>query len=127
MSERLQAWVHLASEVNPNEIEAAMDPDLAEAVYELDRCIECGCCVAACGSAQMRPDFVGAVGMNKLARFRLDPRDDRGDAEYYQLIGDDSGIFGCMSLLGCQDVCPKALSLQTQIAFMRRAMARQGL
>ncbi|MBU1664773.1 MAG: fumarate reductase iron-sulfur subunit, partial [Gammaproteobacteria bacterium] len=49
MSERLQAWVHLSSEVNLNEIEAAMDPDLAEAVYELDRCIECGCCVAACG------------------------------------------------------------------------------
>jgi fumarate reductase iron-sulfur subunit len=127
MSERLQTWVHLASEVNPNELEARMDPDLAESIYELDRCIECGCCVAACGSAQMRPDFVGAVGLNKLARFRLDPRDDRGDAEYYQLIGDDSGIFGCMSLLGCQDVCPKELSLQTQIAFMRRAMARQGL
>jgi fumarate reductase iron-sulfur subunit len=131
MSERLQAWVHLASEANTdqfaNEIEARMDPDLAESLYELDRCIECGCCVAACGSAQMRPDFVGAVGLNKLARFRLDPRDDRGDAEYYQLIGDDSGIFGCMTLLGCQDVCPKELSLQTQIAFMRRAMARQGL
>ncbi len=127
MSERLQAWVHLASEANANQLEAAMDPDLAESIYELDRCIECGCCVAACGSAQMRPDFVGAVGMNKLARFRLDPRDDRSDAEYYQLIGDDSGIFGCMSLLGCQDVCPKDLSLQTQIAFMRRAMARQGL
>jgi len=127
MSERLQTWVHLAGEVNPNQIEARMDPDLAESIYELDRCIECGCCVAACGSAQMRADFVGAVGLNKLARFRLDPRDDRGDAEYYQLIGDDSGIFGCMSLLGCQDVCPKELSLQTQIAFMRRAMARQGL
>jgi fumarate reductase iron-sulfur subunit len=127
MSERLQAWVHTASETNPNELEARMDPDLAESIYELDRCIECGCCVAACGSAQMRPDFVGAVGVNKLARFRLDPRDDRGDADYYQLIGDDSGIFGCMSLLGCQDVCPKELSLQTQLAFMRRAMARQGL
>jgi fumarate reductase iron-sulfur subunit len=127
MSERLQTWVHHGGEANLNELEVPMDPDLAESIYELDRCIECGCCVAACGSAQMRPDFVGAVGLNKLARFRLDPRDERGDAEYYQLIGDDSGIFGCMSLLGCQDVCPKELSLQTQIAFMRRAMARQGL
>jgi fumarate reductase iron-sulfur subunit len=127
MSERLQAWVHLASEANPNELEERMDPDLAESIYELDRCIECGCCVAACGTMQMRPDFVGAVGMNKLARFRLDPRDDRIDAEYYQMIGQDNGIFGCMSLLGCQDVCPKELPLQTQIAYMRRAMARQGL
>jgi fumarate reductase iron-sulfur subunit len=32
-----------------------------------------------------------------------------------------------MSLLGCHDVCPKELPLQTQIAYLRRAMARQGL
>lgn len=104
-----------------------MDPDRAEAVYERDRCIECGCCVAACGTAQMRPDFVGAVGMIKLARFRLDPRDARGDGEFFDLLGDDDGVFGCMSLLGSQDVCPKSLSLQTPIPHLRRAMARQGL
>ena len=55
------------------------DPETAEAIYESDRCIECGCCIAACGTAQMRPDFLGAVGLNKIARFRLDPRDPRSD------------------------------------------------
>jgi len=35
-------------------------------------------------------------------------------------------IFGCMSLLGCQDVCPKNLPLQTQLAYLRRAMVKQG-
>jgi fumarate reductase iron-sulfur subunit len=103
-----------------------MDPSLADEIYELDRCIECGCCVAACGTARMRPDFVGAVGINKVARFRLDPRDARGDDDYYELIGTDEGVFGCMTLLGCQDVCPKNLPLQTQIAFLRRKMARMG-
>ena len=127
MSERLQAWAHLDGEPNLNAREVAMEPDLAESIYELDRCIECGCCVAACGTAQLRPDFVGAVGLNKIARFRLDPRDGRSDIEYYQVIGEDNGVFGCMSLLGCQDVCPKQLPLQTQIAHIRRVMARQGL
>ncbi|MCK7524257.1 MAG: hypothetical protein MZV64_44800 [Ignavibacteriales bacterium] len=32
----------------------------------------------------MREDFVGAVGLNKIARFRLDPRDARTDADYYE-------------------------------------------
>jgi len=41
--------------------------------------------------------------------------------------GVGSGVFGCMSLLACQDVCPKSLPLQTQIAFLRRKMAAQGL
>jgi fumarate reductase iron-sulfur subunit len=67
-------------ERDPADIEAPMEPALAEEIYELERCIECGCCVAACGTAQMREDFVGAVGLNKLARFRLDPRDDASDA-----------------------------------------------
>jgi fumarate reductase iron-sulfur subunit len=127
MSERLQTWVH-EQEANPDltRLEARMEPELAEKIYELDRCIECGCCVAACGTARMRDDFVGAVGLNKIARFRLDPRDVRHDDDFYELIGDDEGVFGCMSLLGCQDVCPKQLPLSTQIAFMRRKMVALG-
>ncbi len=127
MSERLETWVHAKeAEVDLKRIEAPMDADLAEKIYELDRCIECGCCVAGCGTARMRPDFVGAVGLNKIARFRLDPRDARTDQEFYELIGDDSGVFGCMSLLACHDVCPKKLPLSTQLAFMRRKMAAVG-
>ena len=103
-----------------------MEPELAEKIYELDRCIECGCCVAACGTARMREDFVGAVGLNKIARFRLDPRDTRSDDDYYELVGDDNGVFGCMSLLACHDVCPKQLPLSTQIAFVRRKMVALG-
>jgi succinate dehydrogenase/fumarate reductase-like Fe-S protein len=83
-------------------------------------------CIAGCGTVRMREDFVGAVGLNKIARFRLDPRDQRSDEDFYELIGDDDGVFGCMSLLGCHDVCPKNLPLSTQIAFLRRKMAAAG-
>ena len=128
MSERLQTWVHMKEqEVDLRRLEERMEPELAEKIYELDRCIECGCCVAACGTIRMREDFVGAVGLNKLARFRLDPRDQRSDDDYFELIGDDHGVFGCMSLLGCHDMCPKNLPLATQIAFLRRKMLTVGL
>ena len=128
MSERLATWVHQKNpDVDLRRIEERMEPELAEQIYLLDRCIECGCCVAACGTARMREDFVGAVGLNRLARFRLDPRDTRDDGAYYELIGDDQGVFGCMSRLACHDLCPKDLPLQTQIAFMRRKMITQGL
>ena len=128
MSERLQAWVHQQEELpDLTRLEARMEPALAESIYELDRCVECGCCVAACGTARMREDFVGAVGLNKIARFRLDPRDTRDDEDFYDLVGDDDGVFGCMSLLGCHDVCPKHLPLATQIAFVRRKMVSMAL
>jgi fumarate reductase iron-sulfur subunit len=125
MSEHLETWVHSQGleQADIDSLEEKMDPGLAEQLYELERCIECGCCVAACGTAQMREDFVGAVGLNQITRFQLDPRDQRSDADFYQLVGDDSGVFGCMTLLGCEDMCPKELPLGTQIAFLRRRMA----
>ncbi len=125
MSEQLETWVHSQGleQASIDTLEATMEPELAEQLYELERCIECGCCIAACGTAQMREDFIGAVGLNQITRFQLDPRDQRSDADYYQLVGDDSGVFGCMTLLGCEDMCPKQLPLATQIAFLRRRMA----
>src|SRR5215468_7846581 len=127
LSERLETWVHMNGD-NPDlkRLEEKMDPELAQKIYELDRCIECGCCIAGCGTVRMRQDFVGAVGLNKIARFHLDPRDKRNDDDYYELIGDDNGVFGCMSLLACHDVCPKNLPLATQIAFLRRKMVAVG-
>ena len=128
MSERLQGWLHAREEeVDLSRLEARMEPELADEIHELDRCIECGCCGAGCGTARMREDFVGAVGMNRVARFRLDPRDARSDADWYDIVGGDDGVFGCMSLLACHDMCPKDLPLATQIAYLRRAMVRQGV
>jgi fumarate reductase iron-sulfur subunit len=124
MSERLGTWIHNGGdEVDLDRLEQPMEPDTAGEIYELERCIECGCCIAACGTAQMREDFVGAIGLNKIARFQLDPRDQRSNAEFYALVGDDTGVFGCMTLLGCEDACPKELPLATQIAWLRRRMA----
>ena len=131
LSERLQTWIHDQSinddTVNVDKLEERMEPALATQLYALDRCIECGCCVAACGTAQMNDDFVGAIGLNKIARFQLDPRDNRNDNAFYQLVGNEDGVFGCMTLLGCEDFCPKELPLSTQIAYLRRKMVRAAL
>ncbi|MCM2285227.1 MAG: fumarate reductase iron-sulfur subunit [Desulfobacula sp.] len=124
MSERVESWIHdiHADQVDYNKLEERMDPDVADQIYELERCVECGCCVSACATKRMRPDFLSAVGFMRLARFALDPRDKRTDEEFYEIMGDDDGVFGCMTLLGCEDYCPKDLPHQTQIAYLRRKM-----
>ena len=128
LNERLETWIHdKEGKLEVDKLEERMEPELADEIYELDRCVECGCCVAGCGTIQMKPDFVGAVGLNKVARYHLDPRDKRDDEEYYEMIGDEDGVFGCMTLLGCEDVCPKDLPLQSKIAYLRRMMIKQGL
>ena len=128
LNKRLENWIHdKENELQVDKLEQKMEPELADEIYELDRCVECGCCVAGCGTIQMKPDFVGAVGLNKVARYHLDPRDNRADEEYYELIGDEDGVFGCMTLLGCEDVCPKDLPLQSKIAYLRRMMIKTAL
>ncbi len=122
MSVRVKSWIVTEEETNIANIEERVDPDVADETFELDRCIECGICVASCGTKLMRPDFVGPVGLNRVARFEVDPHDQRTAEDFYELIGDDDGIFGCMSLLACEDHCPKHLPLQNKIAYLRRKL-----
>ncbi len=123
MSKRVESWIHTSKQTDIADIEEPIEPEVADAVFELDRCIECGCCVAGCGTKLIKEDFVGAVGLNRIARFECDPHDERTHEDYYELVGDDNGIFGCMTLLGCEDTCPKHLPLQNKIAYMRRKLA----
>ena len=125
MSKDVASWIHTNEQTIIDNIELPMEPEVADEVFELDRCIECGCCIAACGTKQMRPRFKGAVALNKVARFLADPRDNRTHADMFEIIGDDEGIFGCMSLLGCDDTCPKDLPLQSKLAYLRRKMVSQ--
>ncbi|RAX52249.1 succinate dehydrogenase/fumarate reductase iron-sulfur subunit [Helicobacter sp. 16-1353] len=126
MTRRVEGWIHSKKEKSIASLEDPIEPSVADEVFELDRCIECGCCVAGCATKVMRDDFIGAAGLNRVARFMLDPHDKREDADFYELIGNDDGIFGCMSLMACQDFCPKELPLQTKIAYLRRKMVAQS-
>jgi fumarate reductase iron-sulfur subunit len=122
MNSRVNSWIVSNNKIDISKIEEPIEPKVADDLFELDRCIECGICVASCGTAIMNENFVGAVGLNKIARYSMDPHDERTDKDFYELIGDDDGVFGCMSLLGCEDHCPKQLPLQSKIAYMRRKM-----
>ncbi len=124
---RIESWIHTDKQFNPHVEEDRMENKLANDIFELERCVECGCCIAACGTARMREDFMGATTINRLARFRLDPRDNRTAEDFYELIGDENGIFGCMGLLACEDVCPKEIPLQDQLGIMRRMVALRSV
>ncbi|WP_394966151.1 fumarate reductase iron-sulfur subunit [uncultured Helicobacter sp.] len=127
MTKRVESWIHSQKEVDISALEERIEPEVAQEVFELDRCIECGCCIAGCATKVMREDFLGAAGMNRVVRFMIDPHDERSDEDYYELVGNDNGVFGCMSLIACHDVCPKELPLQSKIAYLRRKMVAVGM
>ncbi|MEW6696578.1 MAG: fumarate reductase iron-sulfur subunit [Bacillota bacterium] len=126
MSVRTEAWIHTTKPFDPGAREEPMDNQVALDIYETERCIECGCCIAGCATANIREGFLGAAGINRVGRFILDPRDERSDLQYYEVVGSDEGAFGCMGLMACDDNCPMGLPLQIQLAFVRRKMAMAG-
>lgn len=123
MAERLEGWIHSEEPFDELAEEERMSNAEAEKIYELDRCIECGCCVAACGAAQVNPRYLGPAGMLRMARFAIDPRDGRSDAAVYETVSTDDGVFGCIGLAACDDYCPKDLPIVTQMAYLRRKSA----
>ena len=120
MVEKTEGWVHAQHAFDPDAQEARMDDDLAAAIYESDRCIECGCCIASCGVANVNDDFLGPAGLNRIARFAMDPRDERDNSQWFEVISNDGGVFGCAGLMACDDVCPKELPLLEVNAYLRR-------
>ena len=120
MAERTEAWIHEQQPFNKDATEERMSDDIAQAIYEGDRCIECGCCVASCGVANVNPDFLAAAGLNRVSRFMMDPRDKRDDADWFEVVAGQQGVFGCVGMMACADVCPKELPLLEVYAYLRR-------
>lgn len=120
MAEKSEAWVHAKEAFDPGAQEERMDDELAQKIYDSDRCIECGCCVASCGVANVNDEFAGPAGLNRVARFAMDPRDTRDDSEWFELISNENGVFGCIGMMACHDVCPKELPLLEVYAYLRR-------
>ena len=126
LSEKTEGWLHFSDKNEILNEKLCSNEEMSE-VYELDRCIECGCCIAACSTANIKENFIGAAGLLKVARFMVDPRDIRDSNNWYEIIGSDEGIFGCMGLLACDDYCPKDIPLQKSLSMLRRKMALAGI
>lgn len=127
MVESTEAWIHARKAFDPGAEEERMDDDVAQEIYESDRCIECGCCVASCGVANVSADFVGPAGLNRIARFSMDPRDIRDDNDWFEVVSGENGVFGCMGMMACHDICPKELPLLEVYAYLRRKAAAAAL
>ena len=127
MAEKSEAWIHAKEAFDPEAQEERMDDETAQTIYDSDRCIECGCCVASCGVANVNAEFAGPAGLNRMARFAMDPRDMREDSDWFEVISNEHGVFGCIGMMACHDICPKELPLLEVYAYLRRKAVSSAL
>jgi succinate dehydrogenase / fumarate reductase iron-sulfur subunit len=96
--------------------------------YNVDACIMCGACVAACTAHEVSRVFLGPAALAKADRFMADPREPRAmKRTRLSSLEAEHGIWDCTRCNFCVEVCPKDVKPMEAIIRLRRAALEAGL
>jgi succinate dehydrogenase / fumarate reductase iron-sulfur subunit len=96
--------------------------------HNVDACIMCGACVAACTVHEVSKGFAGPAALAKADRFLSDPREAPSAIRArLSALQDAHGIWDCTRCNFCVEVCPKDVKPMEAIIRLRRASLEQGL
>ena len=94
----------------------------------VDACIMCGACVAACTVHEVSKNFLGPAALAKADRFMADGREPAA-ARHGRLmvLEQPDGIWDCTRCNFCVEVCPKDVRPMEAIIRLRRAALDAGM
>lgn len=96
--------------------------------HNVDACIMCGACVAACTVHEVSKGFLGPAALAKANRFVADPREPVGAKRHrLAVLEQDHGIWDCTRCNFCVEVCPKDVQPMEAIIRLRRSALDAGL
>lgn len=96
--------------------------------HNVDACIMCGACVAACTSHEVSRGFLGPAALAKAERFLADPREPASAKRTrLRILEQPDGIWDCTRCNFCVEVCPKDVQPMEAIIRLRRAAVEAGL
>lgn len=118
--EKVKPYVIPAKEKPLSEGEYLQTPDQLKEFKQYSMCINCLLCYAACPEFGLEPNFLGPAALTLGLRYNLDNRDD-GQDERAGIANTEHGVWPCMFVGYCSEVCPKHVNpasavQQTKIA-----------
>lgn len=96
--------------------------------HNVEACIMCGACVAACTVHEVSRGFLGPAALAKADRFLEDPREPVASKRHrLAVLEQEHGIWDCTRCNFCVEVCPKDVKPMEAIIRLRRAALDAGL
>ena len=96
--------------------------------FNVDACIMCGACVAACTTHEVSKGFLGPAALAKADRFLSDPREpEPAKLHRLRILERANGMWDCTRCNMCVQVCPKDVKPMEAIIRLRRGSIQRGL
>jgi succinate dehydrogenase / fumarate reductase iron-sulfur subunit len=124
---RVKAWVKIDGPWDLHERAPRISPQQWQADYLFSRCMNCGCCMAACPQFGPEEAFVGPAPLAQVRLMNAHPTGRYDKAERLHAIMADGGLSDCGNAQNCVRVCPKAIPLTTAIGELGRETTLQAL
>lgn len=88
--------------------EYLQSPEQRDQYEQYSSCINCLLCYSACPQYGLNPKFTGPGVLALLHRYNADSRDQGWEARQ-DVANADDGVWGCMLVGYCSEVCPKGV------------------
>ncbi|MCC6140177.1 MAG: 4Fe-4S dicluster domain-containing protein [Nitrospira sp.] len=121
-------WLSASAAVPAVRAEARNAASSGSGYHNVDACIMCGACVAACTVHEVSPGFAGPAALAKVDRFLSDPREsEKLKRARLAVLQETNGMWDCTRCNYCVEVCPKDVKPMEAIIRLRRASLDRGL
>lgn len=123
---RIRGWISVDGtyDLGPGPRQSPQDQ---EWMYELSKCMTCGCCLEACPNFNPDSKFIGPAAISQARLFNAHPTGRMEAETRFEALMAEGGITDCGSAQNCVEVCPKGIPLTTSIAAMNRDITKYAL
>jgi len=96
-------------------------------MYEISKCMTCGCCLEVCPNVNQENDFIGAAAIAQTRLFNSHPTGAINAGERLDAISGEGGITGCGNAQNCVAACPRDVPLTDSIAEVNKAVSKRTI
>jgi succinate dehydrogenase iron-sulfur subunit len=123
---RIHGWIDVAESYSNNVSGPKIFPEKQKVMYNLSKCMTCGCCLEACPQVNDHSPFIGPAAISQARLFNANPVGHTQRAVRLRPLMEEGGISDCGNNQNCVKVCPRNIALTDSIAVISRDVTLQA-